>query len=586
MRADGLLTSFIIVGALWACDDAPVRTPVASTSDCVPGVSRACVCPSGVSATQTCGSDARWGLCQPCTTRPGDGGNPIDTGPSPDTGAPQPDAATEDSGTGGQDGALAVDAADHQDASLRSDGASADADGGTSIAVDSGAPPDADGGPTASDAGGITSDSGTGPPDAFLPTDAGTPVDSGGRIDAGPFDAGTPPAGPCPAHWPGCRCTPSGMPPSQGSCVDPTNICAELSTTLAVCHRECVLDTDCAGLSIAGNRPAPLCLDGVCVEVERKDDESCRLHALGGRQLAGCRPGASCIAIGGAVPPGEGTCLQFCTPTPLDPTGGCPLDLPYCNPNVLNNAGTNIGVCSAAALNAGARCRGGDTFTRRCNSDPAAGRLFCLSNDIVDIWRSLPQDEGFCIEDCDPAAPSCAGTRDPALGPGRCINLGTGAGGQAVGLCSNGCSELPNNCSGPGLGAGARCLETSLRVGTSTGGTIGLCTDVQTPTIAEAPIANVNNRPALPAGATADDCYGGGRDGTALRCEHDTMCFETLGTPALPVAGCVRMCTRTATAAPYDANECASSLRFPGAVCVPLSTTSPGIDVGFCTTLP
>lgn len=415
--------------------------------------------------------------------------------------------------------------------------------------------------------------------------DATAAVDTG----VGTADSGTQTGGPCPPNTTGCRCTPPAgdAGAGQGSCIEVADTCASLGDTLAVCARECMADTDCAGVMIAGQRAAGLCRGGICVEVERADDESCRLHGLGGRMISGCRQGANCTAIGDMVAPGEGTCLQFCTPTPMDPTGGCPNDLPFCNPNVLSSGMDSIGVCSKTVLNAGARCRGGNTFTQRCNSDMAAGRLFCLSNDLVDIWRSLPADEGFCMEDCNPDMPTCPGTSDPTLGPGQCVNLGEGTNGAKVGLCSNGCTELPTNCTGDGnLAAGTRCVEVGLRVGTSTGGTIGLCTDVQTPTIAEAAIANMGGRPRAVPNMPPVDCFGAGRDGTAHRCERDTMCFETLGSQSSPVAGCVRLCTRTATVAPFDKNECAASGGFPDAVCVPLATTSTVIDVGFCTIQP
>ncbi len=412
-----------------------------------------------------------------------------------------------------------------------------------------------------------------------------TGVDTG----VGTADSGTQTGGPCPPNTTGCRCTPPAgdAGAGQGSCIDPADSCAQLGDTLAVCARECMADTDCNGAMIAGQRAAAMCRGGICVEAEKQDDEGCRLHGLGGRQVTGCREGANCISIGENVPPGEGTCLQFCTPTPMDPTGGCPNDLPFCNPNVLSNGGMAIGVCSETVLNAGARCRGGNTFTQRCNSDMAAGRLFCLSNDLVDIWRSLPADEGFCMEDCNPDMPSCPGTSDPTLGPGQCVNLGTGADGTKVGLCSNGCEELPEDCTGPGsLGAGTRCIGIGLRVGTSTdaGGDIGLCTDVQTPTIAEARVANNGGRPSAIPGMVPTDCMGAGRDGTAYQCTAGTTCFETLGSMSSPVAGCVRLCTRTATVAPYDKNQCANGLA--DSVCVPLATTSTVIDVGFCSVQP
>ncbi len=372
--------------------------------------------------------------------------------------------------------------------------------------------------------------------------------------------------------------------PSQGSCIDPLDRCTSFESTAAFCTRECTTDADCAGARVAGRRAASICRGEFCVEAETSDDEACRFHALGGEPTTACRAEALCLGFDQLTQPGEGICLQLCTPTPSDPTGGCAAPLPVCNPNVLNTGMSSIGVCSERVLRVGARCRGGASYTRRCDSDPAAGPLYCLSNDLVDVWDELPEEEGFCVEDCDPnAVPSCPETSDPNLGPGTCVNIGEGVNGP-IGMCSHGCTYVPDECGRTGLGHGSRCLVAGLTTGTGPGGDVALCTDVQPPTIAEARVTNSNNIPRLVPGAPSAPCFGSPRDGTRLRCEQGTWCTGVEDSFGASSSGCVRLCAPDPSGATTPSPLCASSAS-PNAECFWLRAgTSTVVEWGFCAT--
>jgi hypothetical protein len=437
-------------------------------------------------------------------------------------------------------------------------------------------------------------DAGVKPPgerDTGVHPDATTNPNADAGPDGGMMMPDSGPQGPCPPNTEGCRCTPdtADAGPTMGTC-GPGLICQAWSDTLATCIRECMDDGACT----ASRFPNAICRGGLCVQEERPDDEACRLHALGGRTVAGCRQAADCTIFADS-PPGEGVCLQYCTPTPADPTGGCSAEFPYCNPRVLSRGGNPVGVCSKKKIPVGARCRGGATFTQRCDTSSTAGDIFCLSNDIVQVFGGLPMDEGFCIEGCDPGMPimgQCGATRDPSHTT-TCADLGVSM-MQRVGLCSHGCDSLlsggfhtpnDNNCTIPGsLNAGARCIEFSLTVDRMSFGEIGLCTDVQTPTVAEGKYTNVNSRPRPAMGTTPPSCVGTGDDPLIYNCEHGSECLN-LGTSMNPVGGCVRMCTATASVAPWPANECAGS-RQMNSHCIRLANTGTTSNSGFCSSAP
>ncbi len=602
-RVSCLLFALVYVNS--GCADAPSPRPAPVT--CVAGVEYPCVCPGGAVGALVCLADGTRTSCAPCVDDavgadasfadppPRDVG-PADatSGASGDAGAPDSAPLANDGSATAHDtgGATAPDTgvATGPDAGVArtpDTGVATAADGGGATAADTGVATAADGGgasaadsgdASAADGGGASAADGGGAsvPDAGPPADATTP--DGGS--PGAVDAGLPPSG-CAANQPGCRCTPGATP--QGSCVDPTNTCRHITGAFAFCERACVADADCVGQNIGGVRPAPLCRGNRCVEEEASDDEACRTHALSWAPVAGCRPGASCVAPGSGYPIGHGVCAQLCAPTAADPNGGCPAAMPYCNPRVLSNGSAQVGLCSVARLDVGARCRGGQSFTQRCDTRGSAS-LVCVSNDLVDAWPGLPLDEGFCLELCDPTQPVCSATSDPAIGPGTCVNIGVGSSGQPLGLCSHECDVVPNNCSGAGVGAGQHCEELGLP--TSGGGPsrVALCTDVQTPVLSEARVRNLNGRPAPIPGVAFDSCEDPARTGAAHQCEQHTACLAGFGSPSSPDAACVRLCTPTAAAPPYDVNECAGSPH-AGSVCVPLANV-PGANVGFCTPQP
>ena|GEM_PF-3562465 len=454
--------------------------------------------------------------------------------------------------------------------------------------------------------------------------------DSGIRTDAGP-------TGPCPPNFPGCRCSnpddPMGMAmePAQGTCVDPASVCAPYDVdqqtgevSLGICIYQCQTDMDCAGKLVGNpgdNKAASLCRNigadgvGVCVETEKNEDDRCRLHSLAGRKMEGCKGAATCFRLSEDAP-GEGTCLQECSPTPMDPTGGCTGDNQYCNPRVFSRGGNPVGICSDKARNVGARCGGG--YTKQC--DTGSAELFCFTNEILDpngqnpTFFTLGLDEGFCVETCDPDAPACPGTTDPALGPAVCQSLGTGSQGK-LGLCSNECNKLTderlqdlavNACAGPGSeGNGRNCFAMpSLTINQMEGvfGQADICFDVLSPVTAESEIVAeldvtqmevTSYRPKPAPNSIPGDCVGSRENGEIFTCPTGTFC-SNLGSQQSPIPGCLRNCTTSSTIAeaPYEINECADSTLMNGSslVCVPYAKTSTtpvdGKWFGFCAPAP
>ena len=467
-------------------------------------------------------------------------------------------------------------------------------------------------------------------------SDSGIAVTDGGLVfpDATIPDSGMMNSGVCPPNYPGCRCSnpndPMGMAmePAQGTCVDPASVCGPYDVdpqsglvTLGICVFLCRSDTDCAGKRVGNpsdNKLASICRNvgddgrGICVEREKADDERCRLHALAGRSMEGCRRDAVCFRLDNDSP-GEGTCLQECTPSPSDPSGGCTGTYTYCNPRVFNRNGNPVGICSDRARSVGSRCGGG--YTKQC--DTGAGEIFCYTNEMLDPngqnppFFTLGLDEGFCVEQCDPDAPSCPGTTDPNLGPGKCISLGTGSQGK-LGLCSHECNKLTdeglqdisvNNCTGAGsLGNGRNCFampSLTINQGPVTA-QADICFDVQGPVTAEAQVvaqmnpSSMNGFVPKPApGTMPADCAGSRSNGELFSCPTGTYCAN-LGSQQAPVPGCLRNCTTFSTVAqpPYQANECADSTLMNGSslVCVPYTKTSPdpimGPWFGFCAPAP
>jgi len=469
----------------------------------------------------------------------------------------------------------------------------------------------------------------------------GPDIDSGvlPNIDTGVFpdpqnmtnpdSGGTGPAGPCPTNYAGCRCTPTdptGMAdPDQGSCVDSAATCVPYADTLAICVYRCQSDSDCSGKTVgqlSSNRSAGLCRDfgddgfGICVENQKVDDERCRLHALEGGSMDGCRLGANCTTLA-ADSPGEGTCLQVCLPTPQDPTGGCMAPLPFCNWSVFTRPdGSAMGICGDRSRPVGARCGGG--YTKQC--DTGAGELLCFTNEILDpsgqqpLFLSLALDEGFCVETCDPNVPSCPGTTDPATGSGQCLSLGTGAQGL-IGICSHECNALTdqanlthnlvvNRCSGMGSeGAGRNCFAFPPLTLNSMQGIFGqadLCLDVLAPPVAEAAVQAqpdssmpMTFKPIPAMGTTPADCYSTGSNGEIFHCPTGTYC-SNVGSQSTPIPACVRRCGTPHTVAmqPYVTDQCVNSTlpNSSNLVCVPFGKTSTAVIsgdwMGFCAPAP
>jgi hypothetical protein len=476
---------------------------------------------------------------------------------------------------------------------------------------------------------------GGGAPDA-----AGFPDATGGNMgmDSGVIaDAG--PSGPCPVDYPGCRCTPTdptGMTDAdKGSCLIEGSLCVPYSESLAICINQCQSDMDCAGKKVGNpddDKAAELCRNigddgiGICVQSEKQDDERCRLHALAGRKMEGCRSGAQCAALAEDDPPGVGTCVQLCTVNPQNPTGGCTGDLPFCNPNLLGEM-RNIGICSDKQRGVGAKCGGG--FTKMCDStfNNGSSNVICFSNDILDpngnqpLFTTLSPTEGFCVELCDPDLPSCPQTQDPVLGSGVCKNLGTGDQG-ALGLCSHECNPLDklrpeaevissvpvSACTGDGEnGVGTTCFGFPPLTVNSMGGIVGqadVCLSVQTPTVAESAVEALlvmdtsttalryNPRPKM--GTTPVDCFGTGANGELFTCPAGTYCMN-IGSSQTQIAACVRRCsTQSSSVATgqFEVNECEKST-LPdamGLVCIPMALNSTaalgGAAPGFCADAP
>ena len=134
----------LVLSSFLACESEP-NTNKSSTA-CMSGETKSCVCPSGLSGQETCNAEGSFGACM-CSA------------PNPDSGAPEPDSGLLiDSGTPVDTG-VPEDSGVHPDADMPED---------ASFVMDAAAPPDT----------GVVADAG------FI-MDASTPLDTGVVVDAG-----------------------------------------------------------------------------------------------------------------------------------------------------------------------------------------------------------------------------------------------------------------------------------------------------------------------------------------------------------------------------------------------------------------
>jgi hypothetical protein len=128
-------------------------------------------------------------------------------------------------------------------------------------------------------------------------------------------------------------------------------------------------------------------------------------------------------------------------------------------------------------------------------------------------------NEGICMELCNPFAPLCIATSDPAL-TASCVGISST--NIFLGVCSDDCDRFPDNCTGTGKGFGANC--TTGLVFEQGMPAVYFCVDVQDPVTAEKDW--VNPPPAC-----------SGSNGEPLHCADGTFCA-----PDGAGSSCVRGC--------------------------------------------
>ena len=353
-----------------------------------------------------------------------------------------------------------------------------------------------------------------------------------------------PDAGGCPIGVEGCACTSSFVATSTAYLQDdcgagllcvPWDIEAgqaqAVTAPVQSCVRPCLVDADCgAGRFCADSAFDDATLAGrFCVDQLAGSDEFCggsrntvsRLPGVTietGAAMVGCAGGEVCLNTV-LQHPDEGVCLQLCG-RPNDPP--CDPALPYCNPALLTQTGTQgstiaVGVCSVAQLGAGSFCGstlpGTAGLVAQCDTSVAAEDVRC-------VGVGLPNGEGICMELCTPASPTCAGTDGAPLGARTC-RLGVFSTGE--GICSSGCSNFGDDCTDAGgAGVGRFCVDLTTNV--------AICVDRRPPLLTPGELDALGNLVTL-----GGDCQLGGVD--FARCPESTTCIG-VGAQGSCLPGC------------------------------------------------
>jgi hypothetical protein len=279
---------------------------------------------------------------------------------------------------------------------------------------------------------------------------------------------------------------------------------------------------------------------------EVADGQICDRSKRNASPMAGCKPGASCIA--GPITTTDATGKTVVIPdqgscgVPCGATQPCAPPNAYCNPNILNSTATP-GICSLTQLKAGAVC-GQQDITRYCDrsKDTMTTGAACIGTP-----DNAPND-GVCVELCDPTQhpDTCPTTATNPGKPSACKAIMPGM--PRLGVCSDECTRFPNSCSGMGIGSGAEC-STPLRFGTTSTIPAAFCVDVQAPTSMQWNTPTAMSHPGC--GAMG----GPMQPGDPLHCPSGTFCFQVNNGGNVVDEGCVRGCT-TSTAVAAGVRGC------------------------------
>lgn len=433
-----------------------------------------------------------------------------------------------------------------------------------------------DGGTTPTDVG--FPDSGVNPSDTGVGMDA-TPGDTGPR-DTGPGDSGPTDTGiivdPCTDGEEGCECTSSitALPFLQDDCQagllcipwDALSQRTDLTDAFQTCVKPCTTDTECGTGRICTDAfgfGATSGAERICADAPGGIDEFCG----GSRQtvsvvpqvnkettqITGCPTGSQClIGTFSDIHVDEGICLSFCQ----DDTE-CAAPTPYCNPRLFTSTATAtpfIGVCSERAIGAGSFCGSQDPdklgLTSRCDTSEAA----CGPNQAsCPVCIGLPA--GFAPDGLGVCTPRCSATvpcRDNENGlPQNCIEGFLGS--QPDGVCSVGCTNFPENCSGPGVNNLGRTCVTGLAIGQDP---FNFCTDRYGPALVAATVDSAGQLV-----SEGDDCLADPNNFSNFRCPQGALCLDDGNGAGLCLYGCGRVnpadaticdtvLTQTATCAP------------------------------------
>lgn len=391
----------------------------------------------------------------------------------------------------------------------------------------------------------------------------GDEPDAGSIPDTGPRDTGTndtpdsgvnmsdsgmmgqpdsgPPPSPCPIGTEGCGCTstlgPDDMAFKQDNC-EAAMLCVpfdlisgrqDLTGPVQSCVKPCSTTADCGsgqtcvdtgyGEATMANR--------ICVDRVAGFDEACgfsrgltsrvpdvTLNTSG--EMVGCAEGYSCtIGTFGDLHPDEGLCIAFC-----EEGDTCPAETPYCSPGVFSRTSTSgeqipVGACSVGKFTQGSICgsTNPDKFgvTARCDtSEDTPENTFCIP-----IGGLTPDGQGICMTICDDGADfgPCQGS-EPDGTEQFCSGPFFTSG---AGVCTAGCTNYPDRCSGDGeFGNGRFCMAY---LGDDDGNTVGVCMDRRDPILRPATFDAAGN-----AVSQGDNCFAAGGSTAFTQCPNPGHC--------------------------------------------------------------
>jgi hypothetical protein len=398
-----------------------------------------------------------------------------------------------------------------------------------------------------------------------MPGDTGTSSDAG-AWDGGGQDAGAADAGgirPCVNDLEGCGCTPSATSP-RGSCTYPDNRCVtwDNASGFSTCVAMCETSADCSFSDVG-----PHCGDvglshKVCTTQPAERDDVCRGNLTEQTPMAGCQDGLQCFLKSVPMQAAfEGLCGEPCSPGSGGPQGGCAAPFGYCNPTAVTHTATSgsvltSGVCSVRRNREGNYCQA--VLSNRCDTHVSGGVFACLLQGAVG-----PPGHGVCVETCrlDLPQPQCR-SFDPVLGLATCVQFDPA--NAISGVCTQPCSNHPDNCTGAGnTGLGRTCVD-SLALAPQL--PLSFCWDITAPLLAET-IGSFNggNLQILQPG---DPCAG--VPSGVSRCPDNTTCIQN---------ACVRGCS-TAQDPRRPRGGCETSTSTASS-CYPL-TTSTTPNAGVC----